>query len=144
MTTFVRLAQPSDASAMHDIRMSVRENRLSRPDIISEASYQPYIESSSCWVAVNENRIAGFAALDIADSTVWALFVAPDLEGHGIGKKLHKALVFAAAAAGLKNIRLVTQAGSRAAGFYEAVGWKHVGQVEGTSEAAYDFSLVPG
>lgn len=111
--------------------------------IISEASYQPYIEISSCWVAVTENRIAGFAALDIADSTVWALFVAPDLERCGIGKKLHETLVFGAAAAGLKNIRLVTEAGSRAAGFYEAVGWKHVGQVEGTREEIYDLHLVP-
>lgn len=143
MTTFVRLAQPSDAPAMHGIRMSARENRLSRPDIISEASYRPYIDSNSCWVAVTENRIAGFAALGIADSTVWALFVAPDMEGCGIGKKLHETLVFGAAAAGLKNIRLATEAGSRAARFYETAGWKHVGQVGESSDEAYDLQLVP-
>jgi len=123
--------------------MSVRENRLSRPDILSEASYQPYIESGCCWVVVTEKRIAGFAALDIADRSVWALFVAPDWEGCGIGKKLHETLVIAAAAAGLKNIRLATEAGSRAAGFYEAAGWKYVGQVGKSSEEVYELQLVP-
>ena len=90
-----------------------------------------------------ENRIAGFAALDIADGTVWALFVAPDMEGCGIGKKLHKTMVLEAAAMGLKNLRLVTERGSRAAGFYEAAGWKYIDQAGVTNENIYELPLNP-
>lgn len=142
MTSFVRLAQPSDASAMHMIRVSVHENKLSRPDDISEASYRPYIESGSCWVVDIQYRIAGFVALDIAHGTVWALFVSPDMEGHGIGKALHETMIGAAAALGLKKIRLATETGSRAVRFYKAAGWEFAGNSEIPNEEIYELTLV--
>ncbi len=142
MNTSVRLAQPSDIPAMHDIRLSVRENRLDRPDAISEASYLPYIENGSCWVALTDDRIAGFAAIDIANGTIWALFVAAQLEGRGIGKTLHKTLICAAEASGLKTIRLTTESGSRAASFYHAAGWKYVGRVGASTESIYELRLI--
>lgn len=143
MTAIIRLAQQSDIPAMHTVRTSVRENRLSRPDILSEASYQPFIENKACWVALVEAQIAGFAALDVQDASVWALFVSPAIEGSGTGKALHQTLVLAAASAGLHRLCLVTEPGSRAASFYERAGWRHTGQAETSNEEIYELTL-PG
>lgn len=142
MKPIIRLAQPSDITAMHEIRISVRENRLTRPGIISGSSYLPYVEQKSCWVAIYENEVRGFAALDLKDRTVWALFVAPDMEGHGLGRLLHEQLVVGAQRHGLKRIRLVTETGSRAARFYEAAGWKCVGDASNSGEDSYELGLV--
>jgi GNAT superfamily N-acetyltransferase len=127
---------------MHGIRISVKENRLTDPGIISEASYFPYIEKRSCWVAIYDGKIGGFAALDFKDRTVWALFVAPDMEGLGLGRSLHEQLIRAARNHGLKSICLATETGSRAARFYEAAGWKCIGDARGSGERTYEYRLA--
>ena len=112
---------------MHRVRRSVRENRLSGSTSISERSYLPYIAANSAWVAVQDARVRGFAAIDVPAASVWALFVEPEAEGLGVGRALHSKLLEAAREQGLPRLFLGTQEGSRAARFYEKEGWTRTG-----------------
>ena len=119
----LRCATEGDVPAMHRVRKSVRENRLSDHTRITEASYLPYIAAGSAWVAETQCGIAGFAAIDPQARSVWALFVRPDFEGAGIGRALHTRLLDWARDCGLKELTLSTEQSSRAAEFYSRSGW---------------------
>jgi GNAT superfamily N-acetyltransferase len=125
----IRIAYAGDVSAMHAVRSKVRENRLSDPYRITEASYLPYIEAGSMWVAETEAGLAGFAAIDAPGASVWALFVDPDAEGAGIGRALHHRMLEFAREQGIRRLSLSTQDGSRALNFYERAGWTRAGTV---------------
>ena len=127
MSLLVRTATAADVPAMHEIRMSVRENRLSDPQRITEASYWPYIEAASAWVAMRRERIVGFAAVDGSSQVVWALFVHPGVEGCGIGRALHKRLLQWANEQKITRLSLSTAKNTRAASFYRSAGWIDVG-----------------
>jgi GNAT superfamily N-acetyltransferase len=103
----------------------VRENRLGEPTRITEASYLPFVEARSIWVAVNPNdEVVGFSAIDPATKSVWALFVDPDHEGAGIGRALHDALLDWALQHGMHRLWLETAPGTRAEQFYIKAGWQ--------------------
>ena len=123
MTCTIRSASAADVPAMHRLRNAVRENRLSAAAGITEASYLPYIDAGSAWVAERPDGIAGFAAIDLSSETVWALFVDPETEGAGIGRALHSAMLEWAREQGIGRLSLTTEKGSRAMHFYERAGW---------------------
>ena len=108
---------------MHRVRRAVRENALTDPGRVTEASYQPYVAAGSTWVAMAGGGILGFAALDEGDASVWALFVAPGHEGAGIGRALHDTLLAHATRRGIKRLSLTTARGTRAERFYGEAGW---------------------
>jgi GNAT superfamily N-acetyltransferase len=122
----LRLARQIDVPEMHRIRLAVTENRLSDHGRVTEQSYRRYIAAESAWVAEVDGAVAGFAALDRAEWTLWALFVAPEHEGRGIGRALHRRLIEDGRQRGAGALRLTTEAGSRAARFYLAAGWRLV------------------
>lgn len=109
---------------MHRVRLDVRENRLSDPNKITEASYPPYVEANSAWVAELDGSIVGFALIDGADRRVEALFVAPGAEGLGAGRALHASMLDWAKAQGIKELWLTTSKGTRAERFYRMAGWQ--------------------
>lgn len=120
----IRLAVAADVPAMHRVRCAVRENALTDPTRVTEASYTKYIAAHAAWVAVTTgDEITGFAALDAGDASIWALFVAPDSESVGIGRALHDALIGGARRCGLTALSLVTASETRAERFYERAGW---------------------
>jgi GNAT superfamily N-acetyltransferase len=123
----VRTAAVADIPAMHAVRSSVRENRLPYPQQVTEASYLPYIAAGSAWVAEADAVILGFAAIDAADASIWALFVGRTAEGAGIGRALHQRMLEWAREQGIPLLSLSTQDGSRAANFYERAGWTRSG-----------------
>jgi uncharacterized protein YhfF/GNAT superfamily N-acetyltransferase len=127
MSFSVRLATFNDIPAMHRARNSVRENRLSDLQRISESSYVPFVEAGTAWVAERNGEIAGFAVLDTQTGSVWALFIAPDAEGRGLGRALHQAIVGQAKKLYMDELWLSTSAGTRAARFYTEAGWEHAG-----------------
>ena len=127
MTFRIRNAAAADVPAMHRVRNAVRENRLSAGAGITEASYLPYISAGSAWVAEGPDGLVGFAAIDRAAETVWALFVSPQIEGAGIGRALHDTMLEWARDQGIRRISLTTEPGSRAMHFYRRAGWTQAG-----------------
>jgi len=127
MSPDTRPAMIADIPAMHALRLGVRENRLSDPGRVTEAEYRPYVTAGGAWVADVEGRLAGFAIIDLGTRSVWALFVAPEAEGQGIGRALHDHLLARAAAQGVNRLSLSTAPGTRAASFYRDAGWIETG-----------------
>ena len=108
---------------MHRIRLAVRENRTS--GIIREEHYNREIEvSGRGWVVEEQQEIVGFAVGNRETASIWALFVHPDHEGRGYGRRLHDAVVEWLFAQGVHRIWLSTAPGTRAQEFYEEAGWK--------------------
>jgi GNAT superfamily N-acetyltransferase len=111
-----------------EIRAAVRENRLERLErlVIGAEDYLPYVEDGRCWVAERDGTIQGFAALDAAAASIWALFVHPDAEGSGLGRALLDWLTAEARQRGLHLLTLETQAGTRAEHVYLEAGWQRI------------------
>lgn len=126
---------------MHALRGRVSENRLSDPQLVAEDSYPPYLARGAAWVAETEAGLAGFAILDLAAASVWALFVAPEAEGKGIGRALLARLVEGAAGHGLDRLSLSTAPGTRAERFYTQAGWTKTGRT-GAEELSFERFLV--
>lgn len=137
----VRSATVADIAEMHRVRTSVRENRLGDPAWIQPRDYEAMLtEHGRGWVAEADGRIAGFAVADRSRMNVWALFVDPDAEGRGVGRRLHEAMMeWFFAAAGAERVWLSTDPGTRAERFYQAAGWRYAGP-EPNGEARYELS----
>jgi len=126
----IRIATAGDVPAMHRVRTSVRENRLSDPQQVTEASYLPYIRAGTVWLAEGDIGILGFAAIDTPAMSVWALFIHPDAEGGGVGRALHLHMLASAQERGLTRLSLCTQEGTRAECFYKRAGWTEAGKTD--------------
>lgn len=122
----IREASIDDTPAMHRIRVSVRENRLSSPGRISAADYVQALANGCGWVAESDVGLTGFA-FGNRDGNVCALFVDPEHEGRGHGSALHEVLVNWLEAHATRPIWLSTAAGTRAETFYRARGWRDAG-----------------
>lgn len=126
----IRLANLADIDAIFDIRTSVHENHLSR-DQLAEMGItlntirQAILESPCAWVAEVNGVSVGFSMADAEDGCVFAAFVLPEFEGHGLGRRLmDKAEAFLFQHH--QTIWLETAEASRASGFYRALGWQPV------------------
>jgi GNAT superfamily N-acetyltransferase len=87
----------------------------------------------------SKGAIAGFAVADLVRRNVWALFVDPQAEGRGIGRRLHDAMMDWFAAQGVERVWLSTDPGTRAEAFYRAADWQAAGEYRG--EARYEMRL---
>lgn len=127
MTVLIRPARRADVASLFQVRTSVRENRLTREEMlalgITEESVGEMIEHARCaWVAVDEGKTVGFSMIIPEEACLFAAFILPGYEGKGVGKKL----VAEAEQALFKQhqtIWLETGKKSRAAGFYRHLGW---------------------
>lgn len=137
----IRAARLADVGAMHAVRRRVTENVLSDRRRVTEASYAPYIARKAAWVAETEQGLAGFAILDVAEASVWALFVAPEAEGAGVGRALHARLLEAAAGHGLRRLFLSTAPQTRAERFYTEAGWIRTGMTK-DGELAFEREIA--
>jgi GNAT superfamily N-acetyltransferase len=129
----LREARAGDIAGMHRVRLAVRENRLTS-SVITEADYVAMIEEHGRgWVVEEAHEIVGFAVGDARDGNIWALFVHPQHERRGHGRRLHDAMVSWLASRGLARLWLTTQPGTRAQRFYEAAGWRPDGETNAGS-----------
>src|SRR5262245_31075489 len=87
------------------------------PDAVREL-----IRKRTVFVAVTDRRIVGTASLDAG--SVRTVFVAPDMQGRGVGKLLMRAVEEAAREAGLQA--LVVPSSVTAEPFYAKLGFKAV------------------
>jgi GNAT superfamily N-acetyltransferase len=118
-------ATVADIPDMHRIRMSVRENMLSDPTRVKPSDYERMInEKGKGWVCKIDGNIRGFSFADLSQRSIWALFVEPGFEGHGMGRQLHDCAVGWLFENGAQTLWLTTQPGTRAEKFYAKAGWK--------------------
>jgi GNAT superfamily N-acetyltransferase len=124
---FFREAKITDIEQMHQVRLAVRENVLSDPNLISTADYQEMLARGKGWVCEVDEGIAGFAVVDLQEARIWALFVRPELEGNFIGRMLHDMMVTWCFSRGVPKLWLTTDPNTRAEKFYLKAGWTKTG-----------------
>lgn len=116
---------------MHAVRLAVRENRLDDPARVTEADYRVMLEEKGRgWVYESGSDILGFGIVDLSNRNIWALFVAPQHEGKGIGSALLTAMVACAFDESSDPLWLGTTPGTRAERFYRNAGWQEAGVAE--------------
>lgn len=112
---------------MSSIRLAVRENILRDPSKVTMQMYRDYLDRDGCaWVCERGQKIVGFSYAAVADHSIWALFVDPEHEGFGAGKKLLSLACDWLFAQGAEQIQLSTSKNSRADYFYQAQGWQRI------------------
>jgi GNAT superfamily N-acetyltransferase len=124
-----REAYIEDIPQLSAIRLSVKENVLSNPALVTENDYVEYLTvRGKGWVCEIDGSIVGFSIGDLQDHNVWALFIQPGYEGKGIGRELMILLLQWYFANTDKPIWLSTAPGSRAEEFYRIFGWRETGR----------------
>jgi GNAT superfamily N-acetyltransferase len=121
----------SDIFAIQRVRASVSENRLVSTSITDEDVRAAIEDTGRGWVVEAGGDVVAFAIGNARTGNIWALFVRPECERRGYGRRLHDTMVEWLWSQGLERLWLTTDAGTRAQRFYEAAGW----QLMGTTEA---------
>ena len=123
-----RQAIPEDIPQIQIVRNSVKENHLSNPNLIPDDLVEEFITKRGKGFACEiDKKIVGFSIVDFVENNVWALFLLPEFEGKGIGKKLHQLMLDEYFSKTKETIWLSTEANSRAETFYKKHGWKNAG-----------------
>ena len=137
-----REAEIIDIAQIQFVRNAVKENRLSDPALVPDADVEEYMtKRGRGWVCETENKIVGFAIVDLIENNVWALFILPDFEGKGIGKKLHQMMMDWYFVQTQEKIWLGTEPKSRAEKFYRMQGWTEVG-LHGKGEIKFEMTYA--
>ena len=123
-----REAGLNDIAQIQVVRHAVKENILSDPALVTDADCADYLtRRGKGWVCEMDGKIVGFSIGDLKDHNVWALFIVPEAEGRGIGKKLMKLLLDWYFSQTEETIWLSTGQHTRAEQFYRQQGWKEAG-----------------
>ena len=124
----IRVATTKDIKELSSVRMSVKENVLNNPALVTDEICEEYItRRGKGWVYELDGAIVGFASADLRDKSVWALFVRPEHEGRGIGKQLHDHMMDWYFAQTKETAWLTTSPHTRAEKFYTKAGWHNMG-----------------
>ena len=123
-----REATIRDIPQLMRVRFAVKENVLSNPDLVTDKDCKEFItERGKGWVCEINAKIAGFSIVEMKDHNIWALFVDPDYEKMGIGRKLHDIMLDWYFTQTKETVWLGTAPNTRAEGFYRTAGWKDAG-----------------
>lgn len=124
-----REARIEDITAIQLVRHSVKENVLSNPDLVTNTDCELYLfHRGKGWVCEIDGSIGGFAIADLQEENIWALFLKPEVEGLGIGSKLHDLMLDWYFSTGKQQVWLATSPGTRAEKFYRKKGWTAAGK----------------
>ena len=135
-----REALITDIPQVMKVRIAVKENILSNPDLVTHKDYVEFItERGKGWVCEINETIVGFAIVDLKDNNIWALFIDPDYEKEGIGRQLHDAMLDWYFGQTKTTVWLGTAPNSRAENFYRTAGWQEVG-MHGKGEIKFEMS----
>lgn len=136
-----REALVSDIKNIQLVRNAVKENALSDPHLVTDEDCKEYLTvRGKGWVCELNNKIAGFAIVDLRERNVWALFIRPEHEGKGIGKYLHDLMIDWYFEQTHEKIWLGTAFYTRAVGFYHNLGWIEVGK-NGSKEVKFEMTF---
>ena len=123
-----REAQLTDIKQIQVVRNAVKENVLTNPALVTDDDCALYMTSrGKAWVCEINQKIVGFAYVDMQENNIWALFILPEYAERGIGKLLHKIMLDWYFSKTNINVWLGTSPNTRAAVFYERQGWKKTG-----------------
>lgn len=135
-----REALITDIPQIQIVRNAVKENRLSDPALVTDKDVEDYISlRGKGWVCEINSRLVGFAIADLQDDNIWALFLHPDHEGKGIGKRLHDTMLDWYFEQNKESVWLGTSPGTRAEAFYRKAGWKEIG-THGKEEIKFEMT----
>ena len=136
-----REAKISDIKGLYAVRISVKENKLPDPGFITEKEYEKYLTyHGKGWLCEIEDEVVGFSIVGLAQRNIWALFVHPDHEGKGIGKKLHDIMLEWYFDQTHQTVWLGTGPNTRAEEFYRKAGWKETGR-RSNGEIRFELSM---
>ncbi len=126
-----REATIQDIPQIQIVRNAVKENRLSNPALVPDEDVEDYItRRGKGWVCTIHDVVVGFSIVSITDTNVWALFIHPDHEAKGIGKRLHDEMMNWYFNKTDADIWLSTAPGTRAESFYRRAGWRNTGMTK--------------
>lgn len=135
-----REAQTSDIKQIQFVRNAVKENMLSNPGLVTDKDCVEYLTlRGKGWVCENDGTIIGFAIADLIDNNIWALFVHPDYDKQGIGKKLHDMMLNWYFGQQKEKVWLSTGPNTRAEKFYALQGWREAG-LYGKGETKFEIT----
>lgn len=136
----IRQAEIEDIQQIQLVRNAVKENMLSDPGLVTDKDCEHFIkERGNGWVCEANGRIAGFAIADLQEHNIWALFVHPDFERQGVGRRLHDTMMDWYFTKTSQTVWLGTAPKTRAADFYRKAGWKETG-TNGKSEIKFEMT----
>ena len=123
-----REANTDDIKQIQVVRNAVKENVLSNPGLVTDRDCVEYLTlRGKGWVCEADGTIVGFAIADLIDNNIWALFIHPDYEAKGVGKKLHDLMLNWYFEQKKEHVWLSTSPNTRAEKFYRLQGWKETG-----------------
>jgi GNAT superfamily N-acetyltransferase len=123
-----REATLNDIAQIQVVRHLVNENTLSDPALVPDEDVAFYItQKGKGWVCETNAKIVGFSIVDLREKSVWALFVDPEYERSGVGKRLHRLMMDWYFNQTQEKICLGTAPKTRAEEFYKRQGWTPVG-----------------
>lgn len=124
----IRTAKIEDIQQIQLVRNSVKENTLSDPNLVTDQDCEDFItQRGKGWVCEIEGKIVGFAIVDLLENNIWALFLDPEFENRGIGRKLHDKMLNWYFEQTNEKVWLGTSPKTRAEKFYRESGWKEIG-----------------
>jgi ribosomal protein S18 acetylase RimI-like enzyme len=131
-----------DIKQIQVVRNSVKENTLSDPNLVTDKDCEEFITiRGKGWACEIENKIVGFAIVELKENNIWALFIDPKFEKKGIGQKLNKIMMDWYFSQTKDTVWLGTDINTRAEKFYRNAGWTEVGlngSIEMKFEMAYE------
>ncbi|HKR03404.1 MAG TPA: GNAT family N-acetyltransferase [Bacteroidia bacterium] len=134
----VREANVNDIDNYMVVRMAVKENILNNPALVTRKDNEDYLTlHGKGWVCEIGNQIVGFSIVGLTQHNIWALFVHPEFESKGIGRKLHDIMLDCYFAQTEESVWLGTSPGTRAEKFYRKSGWTEIG-VHGKGEIKFE------
>lgn len=137
----LREANIDDIKQIQIVRNAVKENTLTNPNSsVTDADCSAFLTArGKGWVFEKENQIIGFSIVDLKDHNIWALFVHPNFDKQGIGRKLHDTMLDWYFSQTDQPVWLGTSPNTRAEIFYKKAGWKVIGK-HGKGEIKFELT----